>query len=59
MAEVEFGGMKFKGGKIFVILTLLSTLAGGLWGGFEFYKDYMNMYKDSGEHHDKSKSEPT
>jgi gas vesicle protein len=43
MAEVEFGGMKFKGGKIFVILTLLSTLAGGLWGGFEFYKDYMNM----------------
>ena len=43
MAEVEFGGMKFKGGKIFVILTLLSTLAGGLWGGFEVYKDYMNM----------------
>ena len=43
MAEVEFGGMKFKGGKIFVILTLLSTLAGGLWAGFEFYKDYMDM----------------
>ena len=43
MAEVEFGGMKFRGGKIFVILTLLSTLAGGLWAGFEFYKDYMDM----------------
>ena len=43
MAEVEFGGMKFKGGKIFVILTLLSTLAGGLLAGFEFYKDYMDM----------------
>lgn len=43
MAEVEFGGMKFKGGKIFVILTALSTLAGALWGGFEFYKDYMDM----------------
>ena len=43
MAEIEFGGMKFKGGKIFVILTLLSTLAGGLWAGFEFYKDYMDM----------------
>ena len=43
MAEVEFGGMKFRGGKIFVILTLLSTLTGALWGGFEFYKDYMDM----------------
>jgi len=43
MAEIEFGGMKFKGGKIFVILTLLSTLAGGLWAGFEFYKDYTDM----------------
>lgn len=43
MAEVEFAGMTFKGGKIFVILTALSTLGGGLWGGFEFYKDYMDM----------------
>ena len=43
MAEVEFGGIKFRGGKIFVILTLLSTLAGALWGGFEFYKDYVDM----------------
>ncbi len=43
MAEVEFAGLKFKGGKIFVILTALTTLGGGLWGGFEFYKDYLNM----------------
>jgi chromosome segregation ATPase len=43
MAEFEFAGMKFKGGKIFVILTALTTLGGGLWGGFEFYKDYLNM----------------
>lgn len=43
MAEIEFGGMTFKGGKIFVILTALSTLGGALWGGFEFYKDYMDM----------------
>jgi len=43
MAEVEFGGMTFKGGKMFAILTALSTLGGGLWGGFEFYKDYMDM----------------
>ena len=44
MAELELpGGIKFKGGKIFVILTALSTLIGALWGGFEFYKDYQNM----------------
>lgn len=43
MAEFEFGGMTFKGGKMFVVLTALSTLGGGLWGGFEFYKDYMDM----------------
>ena len=43
MAEVEFAGVKFKGGRIFVILTALTTLGGGLWGGFEFYKDYLNM----------------
>ena len=43
MAEVEFGGMTFKGGKMFVILTALSTLGGATWGAFEFYKDYMDM----------------
>jgi len=43
MAELEFAGVKFKGGKIVIILTALSTLAGGLWGGFEFYKDYLDM----------------
>ena len=43
MAEVEVGGVKFKGGKIVILFTLLSTLGGGLWAGFEFYKDYMNM----------------
>ena len=43
MAELEVGGIKFKGGKIFVILTALTTAGGALWGGFEFYKDYLNM----------------
>ena len=43
MAEMEFAGIKFKGGKIFVILTALTTAGGALWGGFEFYKDYLNM----------------
>lgn len=43
MAEVEIGGMTFKGGKMMILFTVLSTLAGGLWAGFEFYKDYMDM----------------
>ena len=43
MAEVEFGGVKFRGGKIILILTALSTLCGGAWGAFEVYKDYMTM----------------
>ena len=41
--EVEFAGVKFRGGKIFVIVTALSTLGGGLYAGFEFWKDYMDM----------------
>ena len=43
MAEVEVGGIKFKGGKLVVIFTLISTLGGGLWAGVEFYKAYMDM----------------
>ena len=43
MAEIDVGGVKFKGGKIFVILTALTTAGGVLWGGFEFYKDYLDM----------------
>ena len=30
--EVEFGGVKFTGGKMFVLLTALSTLGGAAWG---------------------------
>ena len=43
MAEVEFAGMTFKGGKMMILLTALSTLGGAAWAGFEFYKDYMDM----------------
>jgi len=43
MAEVEVGGIKFKGGKMLVVLTVLSSAGGALWGGFEFWKDYQNL----------------
>ena len=41
--EIEYGGIKATGGKLFVIISLLGTVGGGLWGGFEFYKDYQDM----------------
>ena len=41
--EVEYGGIKATGGKLFIIISLLGTLGAGLWGGFEFYKDYQDM----------------
>ena len=40
---IEFGGMSFTGGKAFALVTALSTLGGAAWGGFEIYKDYMDM----------------
>lgn len=43
MAEFEVAGMTFKGGKMAVVLTALSTLGGASWATFEFYKDYMDM----------------
>lgn len=43
MAEFEFAGTTFRGGKMFIVLTALSTLGGAAWGGFEVYKDYMDM----------------
>ena len=43
MAEIEFAGLKFKGGKMVGIIIALSTLVGGLYGAFEVYKDYMDM----------------
>lgn len=41
--ELEIGGVKFTGGKMFAVITALSTLGGGAWGAFEFYNDYRNM----------------
>ena len=43
MAQLEFAGMKFTGGKMAMVITLVTSLIGGLWGGFEVYKDYMDM----------------
>ncbi len=41
--EVEYQGMKFKGGKFFIILSLIGAIIGGGWTGFTFYQDYLDM----------------
>lgn len=43
MAEIELAGAKIRGGKLLLVIPIVSALAGGLWGAFEFYKDYSNM----------------
>mgnify|MGYP003644213857 CR=1 FL=1 len=45
MAEVEYKGIKIGGSKLLLILPLIGTLGGGLWAGFEFWKDYQNLNK--------------
>jgi len=43
--EIDVGGIKFRGGKIFLIITVLSSFVGVLWGGFEVYSRYLFMEK--------------
>ena len=38
MAEVEIGGTTIKGGKLLLVLPLLGSLIGALWGGLNFTK---------------------
>jgi len=40
MAQIEYGGVKVGGSKLLLIIPLISMLGGGLWAGFEFWKDY-------------------
>ena len=43
MAEIEYGGIKIGGTKLLLIVPLLGTIIGGLWGGFELYSRYLSM----------------
>jgi len=43
MAQIEYGGIKISGGKVFIVLSLLGTLGGAAWTGFTFYSDYLSM----------------
>ena len=41
--EIEYGGIKIGGSKLLLIVPLLGTIIGGLWGGFELYSRYLDM----------------
>jgi len=43
MAEIEYGGVKLGGSKLLLIVPLVGTIIGGLWGGFEAYQRYLDM----------------
>ena len=43
MAEIEYAGVKVGGSKLLLVIPLIGSIIGGLWGGFEFYKDYTDM----------------
>lgn len=43
MAEIEYGGVKLGGSKLLLIVPLIGTILGGLWGGFEAYQRYLSM----------------
>ena len=43
MAEIEYGGIKIGGSKLLLIVPLVGTIIGGLWGGFELYSRYLDM----------------
>ena len=43
MPSIEYQGMKFSGGKFFIILSLIGAIVGGGWSGYKFYDDYLDM----------------
>ena len=43
MAEIEYGGIKLGGSKLLLIVPLIGTIVGGLYGGFEAYQRYLDM----------------
>lgn len=43
MAEIEYKGIKVGGSKLLLVLPLVGTIIGGLWGGFELFNRYQMM----------------
>ena len=45
MAEIEYKGIKVGGSKLLLVVPLIGTIIGGLWGGFELFYRYQMMEK--------------
>ena len=45
MSEVEYKGIKFRGGKLLFIFPLLGAIGGSVWAGFEGYARWVPMKK--------------
>ena len=50
MSEVEYQGIKIKGGKLFLIFPLLATIGGAIWAGFEGYARWVAMEEKINEY---------
>ena len=50
MSEVEYQGIKVKGGKLFLIFPLLATIGGVIWAGFEGYARWVAMEEKINEY---------
>lgn len=50
MAEIDVAGIKIKGGKLLIILPIIGTILGGLWGGFELFSRYQQMEQKINEY---------
>lgn len=47
---ISIGGYEFTPAKLMVAFTLVSSILGGLYSGFEVYKDYQSMKKRIAEY---------
>jgi len=43
--EVEYKGISMKGGKLFIIISLIGTLGGFSWTAFTYYQKFLDMEK--------------
>ena len=43
MAEIEYKGIKVGGSKLLIVIPLIGTIMGGLWGGFQLFNRYQMM----------------
>ena len=47
--EIDIGGVKIRGGRLILLITVLSSFVGILWGGFQYYQKFLDMEKDISE----------